>query len=180
LPMVYYDKSAYVETATGNRVSRNSTFCGSQNIVLLGRTILMEGCILRGDLAAIRMGKYCILSEQTVIRPSYKKFSKGFTFFPIHVGDHVMIEPNCILMPAQIGSYVFIGRGSIVGRSAVIKDCCEIRAGSVIAADSVVPPFSILAGNPARVIGEMPECTQDLMTQLTRDFYDNFQPAPKV
>jgi len=50
----------------------------------------------------------------------------------------------------------------------------------VVAADSVVPPFSILEGNPARVVGEMPECTPDLMMQLTRDFYDNFQPAPKI
>ncbi len=56
------------------------------------QTILMEDCILRGDLAGIRIGKYCMINRGNVIRPSFKKFSKGFTFFPVHIGDHVMIE----------------------------------------------------------------------------------------
>jgi len=88
-----------------------------------------------------------------------------------------MIEADCIVMAAQIGSFVKLGQGCVIGRSAVIKDCCEVRAGAVVAADAVVPPFTVLAGNPARVIGELPECTQDLMTEMTRDFYENFLPA---
>lgn len=35
--MVYYDKSEYVETATGNKVNRKSRLFGSQNIVLNGK-----------------------------------------------------------------------------------------------------------------------------------------------
>lgn len=34
---VYYDKSDYVETATGNKVNRKSRLFGSQNIVLNGK-----------------------------------------------------------------------------------------------------------------------------------------------
>lgn len=41
------------------------------------QTILMNDCIIRGDLANIRMGKYCIVGERTIVRPAYKKFSKG-------------------------------------------------------------------------------------------------------
>lgn len=52
----------------------------------------MKDCILRGDMNSIRAGKYCVVGERTVIRPSYKRFSKGLTFFPVHIGDHVFIE----------------------------------------------------------------------------------------
>ncbi len=37
LPLTFYDKDQYVETAAGNRVYRKATLCGSQNIVLNGR-----------------------------------------------------------------------------------------------------------------------------------------------
>ena len=35
--------------------------------------------MIRGDLANVRMGQYCILSKRSVIRPPFKKFAKGYT-----------------------------------------------------------------------------------------------------
>lgn len=52
----------------------------------------MNDCIIRGDLASVRIGKCCIIHSGTVIRPPYKHFSKGLTFFPVYIGDHVIIE----------------------------------------------------------------------------------------
>jgi dynactin-5 len=108
----------------------------------------MNECIIRGDLANIRIGKYTTIGERTVVRPSYKRFSKGVAFFPVHIGDHVYIDSDCVLMGAQIGAYVHIGKNCVIGRSTIIRDCCEIRANSVLAPDTVVPPFSLLAGSP--------------------------------
>lgn len=63
--------------ATGNRVSRVSVLCGSQNIVLSGKVIVLNGVIIRGDLANVRVGRHCVISSKAVIRPPFKKFSKG-------------------------------------------------------------------------------------------------------
>lgn len=52
----------------------------------------MDGCILRGDLNSVRIGKYCVIGERSIIRPSFKAFSKGLTYFPVHIGDYVFIE----------------------------------------------------------------------------------------
>uniref|UniRef100_A0A914WB86 Dynactin subunit 5 n=1 Tax=Plectus sambesii TaxID=2011161 RepID=A0A914WB86_9BILA len=180
LPSAHYNKADYVETASGNKVNRKSTLCGSQNIVLNGRTILMNDCIIRGDLANIRMGKYCMVGERTIVRPAYKKFSKGVAFFPVHIGDHVFVGSDSIVVAAQVGSYVHIGKNCVIGRSAVIRDCCAILDGSVIAPDTVVPPFTVMAGSPAKVIGELPDCTQELMTQATKNFYERFIPSPQT
>jgi hypothetical protein len=40
LPDISFKKAEYIETASGNRVSRQSVLCGSQNIVLNGKNIV--------------------------------------------------------------------------------------------------------------------------------------------
>lgn len=67
-----------VSQASGNKVSRQTVLCGSQNIVLNGKVIVQSDAIIRGDLANVRVGRYCIISRNSVIRPPFKKFSKGF------------------------------------------------------------------------------------------------------
>lgn len=51
--------------------------CGSQNIVLSGKVVVLEGVVVRGDLANVRVGRHCVVSSRAVIRPPFKKFSKG-------------------------------------------------------------------------------------------------------
>lgn len=63
--------------ASGNKVSKQTVLCGSQNIVLNGKVIIQSDAIIRGDLANVRIGRYCIISKNAVIRPPFKKFSKG-------------------------------------------------------------------------------------------------------
>ena len=47
---------------------------------------------------------------KSVIRPPFKKFQKGVAFFPLHIGDHVMIGEGTVVNAAQVGSYVNIGQ----------------------------------------------------------------------
>ncbi|XP_053410464.1 dynactin subunit 5 isoform X1 [Nycticebus coucang] len=143
-----YNKSEYIETASGNKVSRQSVLCGSQNIVLNGKTIVMNDCIIRGDLANVRVGRHCVVKSRSVIRPPFKKFSKGVAFFPLHIGDHVFIEEDCVVNAAQIGSYVHVGKNCVIGRRCVLKDCCKILDNTVLPPETVVPPFTVFSGCP--------------------------------
>ncbi|XP_066868224.1 dynactin subunit 5 isoform X1 [Kogia breviceps] len=143
-----YNKFEYIETASGNKVSRQSVLCGSQNIVLNGKTIVMNDCIIRGDLANVRVGRHCVVKSRSVIRPPFKKFSKGVAFFPLHIGDHVFIEEDCVVNAAQIGSYVHVGKNCVIGRRCVLKDCCKILDNTVLPPETVVPPFTVFSGCP--------------------------------
>lgn len=174
LPNILFSKSEYIETASGNRVSRQSVLCGSQNIILNGKNVVQSEAIIRGDLANVRIGRNCIISSKSIIRPPFKKFSKGVAFFPLQIGDHVFIGDNSIVNAAVVNSYVYIGKNVTIGRRCVLKDCCYIEDNSVLPPETVVPTFTRYSGSPAKRAGELPENTQDIMIDFTKNYYNHF------
>jgi len=63
--------------------------------------------------------------------------------------DNVIIQPVVIQDKVWIGLHVIILSGIQIGEGAIVG------AGSVVTKD--VPPWTIVAGNPARIIREIPE-----------------------
>lgn len=114
---VRYDKDGYIETESGNKISRDAVVCGSQYIVLGGKCIIESKAILRGDLrrsagggaVSIAMGKYCVQRHDAIIRPPYKVYKDLFSYYPVRMGDYVYIGEQSIVEAASIGSYVIIG-----------------------------------------------------------------------
>ncbi|XP_054718709.1 dynactin subunit 5-like [Uloborus diversus] len=174
---VFYNKQEYIETASGNKVSRQSVLCGSQNIVLNGKTIIQSECVIRGDLANVRIGRHCVIGKRAVIRPPFKKFSKGVAFFPLHIGDHVFIDEDTVVNAAHVGSYVSIGKNCVIGRRCVLKDCCYIADDTVLPPETVVPAFSMYSGSPGLYTKELPEAAQDIMVDYTKGYYQHFKPV---
>ncbi|KAJ2613370.1 hypothetical protein H4S08_002257 [Coemansia sp. RSA 1365] len=178
-----YNKSEFIETDTGNKVSRLSLISGSQNIVLGGKTIVHSKCTIRGDLrragpshqAAVLIGRFCSLGEASVLRPPYKTYKGVFSYYPLKIGDHVDIGENSVVEAASIGSHVRIGKNCIIGRFAIIKDCCLIEDNAVVAPNSVIPSFSVVAGGPpAKIVAQLPESTQDVFEAQSKDNYAKF------
>ncbi|KAJ1999530.1 hypothetical protein H4R26_005023 [Coemansia thaxteri] len=181
-----YRKSEFIETDTGNKVSRRSLISGSQNIVLGGKTIVHSNCTIRGDLrragpthqASVLIGRFCSLGEASVLRPPYKTYKGVFSYYPLKIGDHVEIGRNSIIEAASIGSYVRIGANCVIGRFTIIKDCCIIEDGTVVAPNSVIPSFSLLsAGPPAKISAQLPESIQDVIEAQSKDKYAKFVPV---
>ncbi|ORZ12797.1 putative dynactin Arp1 p25 subunit RO12 [Absidia repens] len=184
LSTVHYNRAEYIETDTGNKVSRKSVICGSQNIILGGKTIIQTDCVIRGDLrrtgaghaVVIAIGRYCLLSQKSIIRPPYKTYKGIFSYYPMKIGDYVTIGEGSIIEAATIGSHVSIGKNCIIGRFAIIKDCCCITDNTVIAPNTVVPSFSVYSGSPGAYQDELPECTQELYENKSKDYYAKFTP----
>lgn len=61
---------------------------------------------------------------------------------------------NVIMSPVKIGDKAWLGFNSVVLKGVAIGEGAIIGAGSVVTKD--VPPYTIVAGNPARIIREIP------------------------
>jgi dynactin-5 len=83
--------------------------------------------------------------------------NRAFSHYPLKIGDHVLIGPSSIVEAALIGNHVSIGANTIIGKFAIIKDYVRILDGTVVPPNMVIPSFSIVAGRPGRVVGEVPE-----------------------
>lgn len=84
--------------------------------------------------------------------------SRGqMTYYPLRIGDNVFIGPGSHVASLSISSHVHIGEGCVLSPFSIIKENCRILPGTVVPPAMVVPPGSVVAGKPARVIGEVGE-----------------------
>lgn len=61
--------------------------------------------------------------------------------------------PNTENAPVEIGEFCFIGTNATILMGAKIGHHSVIAAGSVVLQNMIIPPFSIVGGVPAKVIG---------------------------
>ncbi|KAK3900065.1 trimeric LpxA-like protein [Staphylotrichum tortipilum] len=191
-------RGEYIETDTGNKVARKATLVGTQNIILGGKTVIQPDVMIRGDLVrtiqpasqsatgaapnntAVSIGRYCFLSRGCCLRPPGRLYKGAFTYMPLRIGDHVFVGPASVVQAASIGSHVHIGAKVAIGEFAIVKDYVRILDGTVVPPHMVIPSFSIVAGQPARLIGEVPEGGHEAfeLRDLYRTVGNNPQPTP--
>lgn len=113
----------YISTETGNRVSRRAHIHGLSNIILSGKTIIHGGAVIRGDLRragatgpaiSISAGKYCVIGEGAVVRPSYKTYKGVFSYYPLKLGDFTRVGQGALVEAATVGVGVDIGKNAII------------------------------------------------------------------
>lgn len=78
------------------------------------------------------------------------------------LGDNIVISTNVVIlsydklfdqrMPVYIGDDTFVGAKVSILPGTTIGKCCIIGAGAVVS--GVVEDYSIMAGNPAKKIGD--------------------------
>lgn len=98
------------------------------------------------------IGRYCCFANDIYIlsgnHPLKNKSLHPFFYNPIfgHVDDNRITRTRLV-----VGNDVWIGQGAIITPSvSCIGDGAVVGAGSVVTEN--VPPFAVVAGNPARVI----------------------------
>lgn len=173
------NEEGYIRTSNHNFISRKATITGTKQVEIRGKTIIHKATI-HGDLAVIRIGRYTTIADDSVLKPPTKPGSTT-EYVPLLVGTHTTIGSGCDIQAASIGSYCTIGENVKLGPRVIIKDCCVIAAGTEIAADTVVAPFSYME-NPKRpelrwiapAFVELPPSTMNLRQMDAIDRYQDF------
>lgn len=174
LQETFYNENDYIETTSGNKINRNALLFGTQRIIIAAKSVVRENTILRGDLAEIYVGRYCIISNGVVMRPPGRKFAKGFAHVKQTIGDSVFIGPDTIMSASNVSNNVYIGKQCIIGENCIIKAYSCILDGTVLAPETTVPVYSVVAGNPGQIIDVLPDCAKEMLEAYAVDCYAKF------
>ncbi|TCV22349.1 acyltransferase [Vibrio crassostreae] len=137
------------------RVSGHTTFSGcTQPIEGLEHPLLSIGNNVDiGWQSTIAVGKRVVISDN--VRVAGGAFLFGYSGHPLDAKRRAQGEGDD---PQQIGD-IILEQDVWLGTNVTVKGGVTIGEGAVIAAGSVVtksiPAFSIAAGNPARVVGQI-------------------------
>lgn len=135
-----YDKAEYINCGKNSSVYDTSVVMGDVEIgdnVWIGPYTLLEG--INGKL---RIGNYVSIDSGVMIytHDSTRMYISGGAE-PFEKGD------------VTIGSNTVIGTMSMIGCNVTIGNHCVIGAHSFVNSD--IPEYSIAAGVPAKIIGEV-------------------------
>ena len=119
-------------------------------VLKLANNVVVQVSCHIGCINRVEIGEYTTMGARTYITDH----------------THGTVEPDDIKLPPRhrklyskgpviIGKYVAIGEGCIILPGVTIGDNAVIGANAVVTKD--VPPFSVVAGNPAKVIKQVIE-----------------------
>lgn len=171
-----FNSSALCDIGEGSRVNFRKVV-GKQGVSLkIGKSSIVEGSILFDREDAI-----VLIGDKTFIGASVIACAEN-----IEIGNDVLVSWGCSIVdhnshamdwssrkndvitwkqgkkdwsgvkiqPVKINDRAWIGFNSIILKGVTIGEGAIVGAGSVVTKD--VPPYTIVAGNPARVIREVP------------------------
>ena len=161
---------AFIQTVRGYTPQIGEGCFLAVNATVVGDVVLGDGCsvwfnaVLRGDVNSIRIGSNVNIQDGSVLHTLYQKST-------LEIGDNVSIGHNVTLHGCHVHSYALIGMGSIVMDDAIVGEGAIVAAGSVVLAKTIIEPYSLYAGVPAKFIKKVsPEQSKELNERIANNY----------
>src|SRR3972149_6528131 len=126
-----------VKIGSGSSIHMGCSFFNPKNVIIGKDTIIGESAFLDGRDKLVIGDHVDVASEVMIYNSGHDINDPKFIakYGKVEIGDYVFIGPRTIILPG-----VHVGKGAV------------LAAGCVVTKD--VPGFAIVAGVPAKVIGE--------------------------
>lgn len=114
---------------------------------------LWYGCVARGDINLIRIGRNSNIQDGSVIHVNhdpagdYQETGGGM---PTRIGDDVTVGHMALIHACTLEDGAFVGMGAIVMDQAVVESGAMVAAGAMVTPGKRVRSGQLWAGRPAR------------------------------
>ena len=151
--------------AGGAFKARNAIVTGD---VELGPDVgIWFGCVVRGDDAPLSIGQRTNVQDLTMIHAD--------TGVPNRIGEECTIGHRCVLHGASVGDRALIGMGAVLLGGSMVGQEAIVAAGAIVRERFVVPPRTLVAGVPARVVREVTEEELQLFRVSAQGYVDKIR-----
>jgi len=115
--------------------------------VSIGRDAsIWHNAVLRAECERIEIGRMTNLQDFAMVHIAYDN--------PTIIGEFCSITHHATVHGCTIGDHCLVGIGAVIMDHAVIGAGSIVAGGAFVTERSVFPPHSIIAGIPAKRIGE--------------------------
>jgi carbonic anhydrase/acetyltransferase-like protein (isoleucine patch superfamily) len=131
------------------------------------------GCVLRGDLNRIRVGRNTNIQDGTIVHCNhdpegdYRETGGGM---PTLIGDDITIGHLALIHACTLEDGCFVGMRAVVMDLAVVEGQAMVAAGALVTPGKRVPSGQLWAGSPARFARDLKPGDLDDMTYLSRHY----------
>ena len=127
-------------------IAPNTSIIG--DVQIEAKSSVWFGCVLRGDVMPIKIGKEVNIQDNSVLHGTFQKCG-------VIIHDRVTIGHSVILHGCEIGFQSLIGMGSIIMDQAKIPAHCIVGAGSLVTEGSAFEEYSLIMGRPAKFLRKL-------------------------
>lgn len=129
-----------IQASKNARITSSVKFLGVEKIIIGDDTFIgHEAMIIGSTNTVVSIGSYCDISSRvTIVTGTHEIDLKGLHIAGKGIGKNVIIEDG-----VWVGINATILPGVTVGKKSIVA------AGAVVTED--VPPFTLVAGNPAQL-----------------------------
>lgn len=156
-PIIQKHRSSHLQIGAGLQLRstvRSNPLAPTHPVVL---TTLRENAVLNiGDCFSMTGGSICAAQQITIgdrVTVGANSTIMDTDFHPLDPEHRWEHPQNGKTAPVSIEDDVFIGMNCLILKGVTIGQGSVIGAGSAVTQD--VPPYSIAAGNPARIVGSV-------------------------
>lgn len=104
--------------------------------------------VARGDVNYIRIGARTNIQDLSLIHVT----SQGN---PTIIGDDVTVGHSCVIHACTVGNFSLVGMGSVLLDGAELGEFVLLGAGSLVTANTKIPPYTKAFGRPAKPVKEL-------------------------
>lgn len=114
------------------------------NVTLGAEVSIWFGAVLRGDSDKISVGARSNIQDNAVIHCDPND--------PAIIGEECIIGHCAIVHGARLANNVLVGMNATVLNNAEIGEFSIIGANALVTAGTIIPPYSLVLGSPAKVV----------------------------